>query len=321
MDRNNYALGVIPFKVLRDGLEKWCISFLSIAIFSALALSGIAQNPARDLVDPFLDSGHGHTFPGACVPNGMVQLSPDRARMASRIGTVAAVTITVFLIYGFSHTHLSGTGVADLCDVLLMPMSGAEGEWFLRYGYRQRFDHEQEEANAGYYKVQLKGTPQGAPGSIRTSRTPLKAGPNERDIDVELTATARVGVHRYTFQPGQTAHVVLDLLHRDNLVAGSISTVNSTEVVGERRSSSWAQDQRLYFCIRFSEPIVSEQVMPSSVVGKVAAFDLGMLDRPPLSSRYQCSQYRGARANLDAEMPHWDFDKVRQQRKIYGTRN
>lgn len=287
-----------------------------VALSCAQFVQGQLQNPARDLVDPFIGTGgHGHTFPGACVPNGMVQLSPDtRTDGVMDWDGCSGYHYSDSLIYGFSHTHLSGTGVADLCDVLLMPISGAEGDWFLRYGYRQRFDHEQEEAHAGYYKVQLKGTPQGAPESFRTSRTPVKAGKNERDIDVELTATARVGVHRYTYQPGQSAHVVLDLLHRDHVLAGSISTVNSTEVIGERRSSSWASDQRLYYCMRFSEPIMSEQVMPSNVAGKVAAFDFGMLNKPLIVKvGISAVSIEGARANLEAEVPHWDFDRVRQQ--------
>ena len=315
-ERNNYTLGIMLSKILRNRSEQLSISYLFLAVFGMLSLSGVAQNPARELVNPFIGTGgHGHTFPGACVPNGMVQLSPDtRPDGVMDWDGCSGYHYSDPLIYGFSHTHLSGTGVADLCDVLLMPMSGAEGEWFLRYGYRQRFDHEQEEAHAGYYKVQLKGTPQGAPASIPTSRTPLKAGTKERDIDVELTASARVGVHRYTYQPGQSAHVVLDLFHRDQLLAGSISTVNSTEVVGERRSSSWASDQRLYFCIRFSEPIVSEQVMPSNVVGKVAAYDFGMLGKPLIVKvGISAVSIEGARANLDAEVPHWDFDRVRQQ--------
>jgi len=133
------------------------------------------------------------------------------------------------VIYGFSHTHLSGTGVADLCDVLLMPMSGTPSMDPLVY--RSHFDHSSEKVHAGYYRAWLQ---------------------DERTL-AELTATARCGVHRYTMPPGEDHHVVIDLMHRDELLASSIR-LDGQELVGERRSSSWARDQRLYFCIRFGAP-------------------------------------------------------------------
>ncbi|MCB0810830.1 MAG: alpha-mannosidase, partial [Flavobacteriales bacterium] len=121
---------------------------------------------ARDLVNPFIGTGgHGHTFPGACVPNGLVQLSPDTRPDPVEWDGCGGYHYSDSLIYGFSHTHLSGTGVADLCDVLVMPMSG---RWSLDpQEYRSRFSHDREAAHAGYYRVHL----------------------DDEGVDAELTAT------------------------------------------------------------------------------------------------------------------------------------
>jgi predicted alpha-1,2-mannosidase len=252
---------------------------------------------ARDLVDPFIGTGgHGHTFPGACVPNGLVQLSPDtRPDGINDWDGCSGYHYTDSIIYGFSHTHLSGTGVADLCDVLLMPMSNG---WSLSpEDYRSPFDKASEKAHAGYYSVHL----------------------DKPDVTVELTSTARVGVHRYQFPKGSKAHLVLDLEHRDYVENSSIVILNDREVAGERRSSSWARDQRLFYCMRFSHPM--QPRMPDNVVADQIAqyssikdhFDFGDLDGQPLIVKVGVSavSMEGARANLDAEVPHWDFDQVR----------
>ncbi len=251
---------------------------------------------ARDLVNPFIGTGgHGHTFPGACVPNGMVQLSPDtRPDGYMDWDGCGGYHYSDSVIYGFSHTHLSGTGVADLCDVLLMPMSG-------RFSmdpkeYRSSFRKTSEKAHAGFYSVQLDG-------------------PN---VLAELTSTARVGVHRYTFPATDTSYLIIDLRHRDHLEQGIIERVSQTEFVGERRSSSWAKDQRLFFCIRTSEPTIGEMTEYQTLThGKVARNPgIAITFKPsksPLIIKVGISavSIEGARANLDAEVPHWDFDKVR----------
>ncbi len=261
---------------------------------------GVAQqfNPARDLVNPFIGTGgHGHTFPGACVPNGLVQLSPDtRPDGHNDWDGCGGYHYSDSLIYGFSHTHLSGTGVADLCDVLLMPMSGASSTEPKQY--RSGFRHGDEQAHAGYYRVQLAN-----------------------GVLAELTASARVGVHRYRYPAGLEANVVIDLRHRDFLQASSIIRASDNEVVGERRSASWAKDQRLFYCIRFSKPFtarpgqgtLADQIDATQRSEEVLSF--GDLGAEPLIVRVGISavSIEGARKNLESEVPHWDFDRVRAE--------
>lgn len=265
----------------------------------AWATTASAQlNPARDLVNPFVGTGgHGHTFPGACVPHGLVQLSPDtRPDGTNDWDGCGGYHHSDSLIHGFSHTHLSGTGVADLCDVLIMPMSG---RWSVDpVEYRSSFSHASEVAHAGYYRVHL----------------------DDEDVDAELTATARVGVHRYTFNRMDTATLVLDLRHRDQLREGTLERVSANEFVGERRSSSWAKDQRLFFCIRTNAPSIGQMteyttVTPGSVAKNPCAALFFKPSGEPLIVKVGISavSIEGARKNLEAEVPHWDFDRVRAE--------
>ena len=247
-----------------------------------------AANYATQLVNPFVGTGgHGHTFPGPCVPFGMVQLSPDTRPDAYEWDGCGGYHDSDSLIYGFSHTHLSGTGVADLCDVLLMPLSG--GPTTKPEAYRSRFSHQREKAHAGYYNVHL----------------------DEPDVDVELTTTKRVGMHRYTFQRNEARYFVLDLRHRDPLLASSIVRSGPSEISGERRSSSWARDQRLFFCMRFSTPVDLEKSISDTTVA-VITLPAGS---GPVVVKVGISavSVEGARKNLDAEVPGWDFDAVRLQ--------
>lgn len=271
-------------------------AFLSLLLPAALFAQ--TPNPARDLVNPFIGTGgHGHTFPGACVPNGMVQLSPDtRPDGYMDWDGCGGYHYSDSLIYGFSHTHLSGTGVADLCDVLLMPMPGLASTEPEKY--RSSFSHADEVANGGYYSVNLTN-----------------------GVKAELTASTRAGVHRYAFPANQVANIVIDLRHRDYLNASSIMRVSDREVVGERRSSSWAKDQRLFFCMRFSKPLppqegqgtIADQIDATQREADVLYF--GDLNGEPLIVKVGISavSIEGARANLEAEVPHWDFDLVRKQ--------
>jgi predicted alpha-1,2-mannosidase len=267
---------------------------IACALLLPLLARPQAGGPAVELVNPFIGTGgHGHTFPGACVPNGLVQLSPDtRADGVMDWDGCGGYHYSDSVILGFSHTHLSGTGVADLCDVLLMPMTDPDLPATDPAARRSRFSHTREDAHAGYYRVHL----------------------DDPGVEAELTATARVGMHRYTFPSGRPARMVLDLRHRDALKGFSILKVDDHEVVGERRSSSWARDQRLFFCIRFSAPIQGEDAIPSALNGQVAGFDLGLLTSPlVVKVGISAVSVEGARANLEAEVPGWDFDAVRQQ--------
>ncbi len=254
-------------------------------------------------VDPFIGTGgHGHTFPGATVPFGMVQLSPD-TRLEGWDGCSGYHHDDEW-IYGFSHTHLSGTGCSDYGDILLMPGvgdvvfdNGADG----KRGYRQHFSHANETASPGFYSVVL-----------------------DSGVKCEMTATTRVGVHRYTFPPGtKTAHVLVDLAHRDKVLESGMRTSGDREIVGMRRSRAWAQDQTVYFAARFSKSVALSKVdgfalegvgfSTSSNDGAKWALDFSPDDGAPLVVTVGISAVdeAGARRNLDAECPDFDFDRVR----------
>jgi predicted alpha-1,2-mannosidase len=258
-----------------------------------------------ELVNPFIGTGgHGHTYPGATAPFGLVQLSPD-TRLTGWDGC-SGYHYSDSLVYGFSHTHLSGTGVSDYGDVLLMPVTGevvynngADG----KKGYRSRFSHSKEKAQAGYYETYLE----------------------DYGIKAALTATPRVGMHAYTFSQDKPAHVILDLLHRDQVLDASVEVVNNQEIQGHRRSKAWATNQHVYFVIQFSQPFTKHELL---VDGQTktdkkaesksikASFSFGKeVTQKPLLVKVGISavSIEGARKNLQTEAPDWNFDGVRQK--------
>ena len=193
------------------------------------------DQPLINYVNTFIGTGgHGHTYPGATLPFGMMQLSPD-TRLEGWDGC-SGYHFTDEYIYGFSHTHLSGTGISDYGDVLLMPTdrvnfnNGANG----KAGYRAHFSHDNENASPGYYKIKLDST----------------------NIDVELTVSLRSGIHKYQYPSKDNQYLVLDLDHRDKLLNYKIQKLNDFEINGYRHSSAWAKDQRLFYHIKFSHPII-----------------------------------------------------------------
>ncbi|UBB27464.1 GH92 family glycosyl hydrolase [Pseudoxanthomonas japonensis] len=289
----------------------------------------LADNPGERAyadVDPFIGTGgEGHTYPGATVPFGMVQLSPD-TRIQPRkdaYGWAAGYRHDDRTIVGFSHTHFSGTGHSDLGDVLLMPISG---EVKLERGnpdqpgsgYTSRFRHDDETAQPGYYAVTL----------------------DDYGVRAELTATARVGVHRYSFPRGKPAHVLIDLRtslydYPGKVLWSRLRLRPDGTVTGFRETRGWAPGRQLYFALRFSRPIQGRQLhdteqdiaykgfpppgekdprQRAQIEGRqiVAAFDFADA-REPLLVKVAISPVSedNAIANLDAEVPGWDFDGVR----------
>jgi predicted alpha-1,2-mannosidase len=204
---------------------KWLLGF------SFLASSVQAQKNYSALVNPFIGTGgHGHTYPGATVPFGMVQLSPD-TRMADWDGS-SGYHYSDSLIYGFSHTHLSGTGVPDYCDILVQPTTGAIN--FNKENYASSFSHTTEKAHAGYYEVFL----------------------DKYKINVALTAAERMGIHKYTYPSNANeGNIIIDLTHRDVVLDSEIEIIDSVTIKGYRYSSAWAKNQKIFFVAKFSLPI------------------------------------------------------------------
>lgn len=242
------------------------------------------------LVNPFIGTGgHGHTYPGASAPFGFVQLSPD-SRLDGWDGC-GGYHYSDSVIYGFSHTHLSGTGVSDYGDVLLMPAH--EIEFHNGYGqhpdsgYGSRFSHERENAEAGYYQVFLEDT----------------------EIDVELTSTQRAGFHKYTFNKKDRPLLLIDLKHRDSVLSHHLRFINDSTISGHRVSRAWAAEQHLYFHLKLSEPFVDKHFNQDSSKVYLEFNDLSSL---LLKIGLSAVDTLGARQNLEKEIPHWSFNQTKQ---------
>ncbi len=262
--------------------------------------------------------GHGHTYPGATVPFGMVQLSPDTFN--DGWDWCSGYHYSDSSIMGFSHTHLSGTGASDMLDFLLMPGTGpAKTVPGLRQnpgeGYRSRFSHEEEIAEPGYYRVRLR----------------------DYDIDAELSATERAGIHRYTFPSSDSSHFILDLTHvfsNYQVLWADLKAVGNDTIVGGRSVKGWAPGREIYFVMKFSRPFAGFEVISGD-----RGLDPGVREAKETSLKclvhFQTSEgeaivvktgisgvsEEGARKNLEAEIPGWDFDKVRHDAHAAWNRN
>lgn len=206
-----------------------------ILLFIFAPVISFSQNYSQ-FVNPFIGTGgHGHTYPGATLPFAMVQLSPD-TRLEGWDGC-SGYHYSDSVIYGFSHTHLSGTGVPDYCDILFMPFYGftEKEQYFCKSG----FSHSDETASPGFYKVKL-----------------------ENGIEVELTSSLRAGFHKYIFPEGKNQSVYIDLKHRDKVLEADLKILSPNVVAGFRRSKSWAANQIVYFYAEFSKPIVNNHFFP-----------------------------------------------------------
>lgn len=249
-----------------------------------------------DYVNPFIGTGgHGHTYPGATMPFGMMQLSPD-TRLDGWDGCSGYHYSDEYL-YGFSHTHLSGTGVSDYADVLLMPTNeinfnnGSDGN----SGYRAHFSHENETASPGFYKVLL----------------------DETNIEVELTVSKRSGIHHYTFPKDSKQIVILDLEHRDMVLSSEIKTLSKTEISGHRHSEAWAKDQRLFFNIEFSRPYKNVTFSNGKTEGEKvkAAFEFNVSESNELFVKVGISAVdeAGAKKNREEEIGNKSFQQIKTE--------
>ncbi len=282
-------------------MKKFLLLTLVIGVLLGACVSGKQTQPETDyssLVNPFVGTDFtGNTYPGAQVPFGMVQLSPDNGLPGwDRISGYFYPDST---ISGFSHTHLSGTGAGDLYDISFMPVIMPYQEAEAPLGIYSKFSHQDEEASAGYYSVLLK----------------------DYNIRVELTATERCGIQRYSFPKGR-ATVFLNLkkaMNWDVTVDSHIEIVDSCTIQGFRFSDGWARNQRVYFCTRFSKPFMAFELDTTAVqlkggqVGSacVARFDFQTSvggEQIVFSTGLSGVSMEGAAGNLAAEAPHNDFD-------------
>ncbi len=270
--------------------------------FIFIAFLQLSAQDVTKYVNPFIGTGgHGHNFPGASMPFGMVQLSPD-TRLEGWDGC-GGYHYSDNVLYGFSHTHLSGTGVPDYCDVLLMPTTGEIT--FNNKEYSSAFSHNNESATPGYYSVMLE----------------------KYNILAELTATKRAGFHRYKFPESNSANVILDLVHRDEVLESSIQIIGNDEVRGLRRSKYWAKNQYVYFAIKFSKPFKKFGISDNSVLlsdvfdinskslRAFFTFDTKSGEEILVKVGISGVSAEGAAANRDAEIPGWDFEKIRSDAK------
>ena len=244
--------------------------------------------------------GHGHTFPGATTPFGMVQLSPDTKIDGSWDGC-SGYHYDDTTIYGFSHTHLNGTGCSDFGDIMLMPTLGEPT--LNPPDYASTFLHKNEKATAGFYAVKL----------------------DKHNIDVALTASTRVGFHQYTFNKKGQANIVLDLNHRDLLLMGEVRIIDNKTIEIFRRSEAWAKDQYIYSRIEFNVPMkitnvrnngfapakVTDTFFAGSQLALSFSKQVKKGEKILVKVSLSPTSYEGAKLNL-SEIKGWDFNKVKQ---------
>lgn len=307
-------------------------------IISFLSLTSFAQQTSKNLV-PFVKpiigtQRMGHVYPGATVPFGMVQLSPDTDTIPYAVKGKYNPDVYKYCagyqyddksIVGFSHTHFSGTGHSDLGDFLIMPTTGvlqlnpgtADNT---KKGFRSTFSHDNETAQAGYYKVKL----------------------DDYNITAELTASTRVGMHQYTFPKTDEAHIILDLMagiynYDEKNVWTYVRVVNDTLITGFKQTNGWARTRTVYFAMSFSKPFKNygqknfdekqvyrgfwrkfnqEDNFPEIAGKKIRMFfDFKTEENEKIKIKFALSpvSQKNAIQNLITEIPHWDFEKVKKQ--------
>jgi len=256
-----------------------------------------------DYVDPLIGSGgHGHVFVGANVPFGAVQIGPNN--IYKGWDWCSGYHYSDSLIIGFSQLHLSGTGIGDLADVLIMPFTGEvrldKGiQEYPHGGYLSTFSHENESVKPGYYSVKM-----------------------DNGVKVELAATERVGFHRYYFPEDVDAHIIIDLKEgiNDRTTEASLVRIDEYTILGRRFSSGWAKEQQVFFAIKSSRPIpelkLFDETNPVSKENKNITSLKGLIsfntapDKIELKVGISPVSEKNALENIEKEIPDWDFDKV-----------
>lgn len=249
-------------------------------------------------VNPFIGTGgHGHTYPGASAPFGLMQLSPD-TRHDGWDGC-SGYHYSDSILYGFSHTHLSGTGVSDYADLLIVPQNAKKARTVPGYkdiqnGYGHRFSHEQEKASPGFYSVTLP----------------------DQQIKVRLAATERAGIHEYVFENQKGKRfILLDLDHRDQLLAKSFVLEGTQTVSGHRISKAWASEQHFYFHMIFSKDYEKAEYITKNGQYKLLLTFPESTDRILIRIGISGVDQEGAKRNLTEEIPDFQFNKYQNATK------
>ncbi|MBU0475332.1 MAG: GH92 family glycosyl hydrolase [Bacteroidetes bacterium] len=279
----------------------------SLVIVTLLVGSNKAQTNLTECVNPFVGtSGHGHTYPGAVLPFGLVQLSPDTD--ITGWDWCSGYHYSDSSIMGFSHTHLSGTGCADYGDILIMPTTGnlltnPGTKENPDLGYRSRFDHKNEKAKPGYYSVIL----------------------DDYNIDVELTVTKRAGFHKYTFPKSDQANIIIDLVHgiEDKTTDAKIDIIDNNTISGHRRSTGWANNHCVYFYAEFSKAFNSygiingdkslpnEKSLSGDKIKSYVSFSTEEGESVLIKVGISHTSIENAKNNLLTEIPHWNFEQIK----------
>ena len=285
-------------------LNRLVFLFLLI-IFSSCDKKEKAKVPLTDYVNPFIGTdGPGNTYPGATVPFGMVQLSPD-------IGIpgwdrIAGYYYKDSIISGFSHMHLTGTGAGDLYDILVMPTNSRFNERIEENGYRpfSYFSHEKESASPGYYSVDLLSF----------------------DIKVELSATNRTGIQKYTFPKDTVSQIHIDLgyaLNWDRATDTHLKVVDKNTIEGYRKSTGWAKDQRVYFVMKLSKPIETYQLFENDSLVKTTStgenskivlnYETSEGEEIILKTGLSTANIEGAYKSIEMEAPTYNFEEYKDK--------
>jgi predicted alpha-1,2-mannosidase len=269
-------------------------ALLFLAACTTPTPKAVQEDRLTDFVDPFIGTGfHGHTYPGAAYPFGQIQLSPDNGTQGW--DWCSGYHYSDSIVAGFSHLHLSGTGIGDLADISFLPVTSEvkfqknekNADFVTRYA--GKYSHSQETAKPGYYSMTLKNN----------------------GIKAEFTVTERAGLHRYSFPQGGENNLIINLgfaINWDKPYQTSIKVVDDKLVTGVRLSNGWAKDQHVYFAVRFSSPITKSVI--ENVGGEacaVGAFSFGekqVLAKVGISS----VSIENAIANLDGSLTGWDFE-------------
>ncbi len=279
------------------------ISLVSIALFMLVSCTTPAPKKAEeqrltDFVNPFIGTAdHGHTYPGAAFPFGQIQLSPDNGTQGW--DWCSGYHYSDSIVAGFSHMHLSGTGIGDLADISFLPVTAEvifqdkekNNEFVTRYA--GKYTHDQEVAKAGYYAVTLKNN----------------------GVKAEFTVTERAGLHRYSFPEGGQNNLLINLgfaINWDKPYQTSLNVVDSLLVTGSRLSHGWAADQHVFFAVRFSAPVSKSTITNVGGEGRTVGYLKFAQKQVMAKVGVSSVSIENALANLDASLPGWDFEATQK---------